>query len=60
MQDHGGRLCEILEAGEWSSKAFMDYMDKCKIEREAMTEMIEADDCSSASESSGEEDDDFE
>ena len=40
MADMGGRLCEILDAGDWSSKAFMDYMDKSKIEREALTCII--------------------
>ena len=40
MQEHGGRLCEILDAGDWNSKAFMVYLDKSKVEKEAVTSII--------------------
>jgi len=43
MSENHSRLCEILKAGDWNSKAFMDYLNKSKLEREAMSEMIQLD-----------------
>jgi len=34
----GGRLGEILEAGDWSSGAYRDYLDKCRLERDRVAE----------------------
>ena len=34
----GARLCEILGAGDWSSHAFITYMDKNKLECDAVEE----------------------
>ena len=38
MAEQGRKLCEILAAGEWRSPAFMCYMDKCELEKAAVTE----------------------
>ena len=34
----GARLCEILGAGDWSSAAFILYLDKERLERDAVAE----------------------
>ena len=38
----GGRLCEILEAGDWCSKAFMFYLnrERCGIALWVLTSMV--------------------
>ena len=56
MQDHGGDLWEILDSGNWNSKSFMDYLNKSKLQREAMTEIIN--DYESSSEEEFESDND--
>ena len=38
MQAMGGTLAEILRAGEWSSPAFMKYLDQDELENEAVVE----------------------
>ena len=32
----GATLAEILLAGEWSSPAFLQYLDMCRLERDAV------------------------
>ena len=39
MRLGGARLCEILAAGDWSSHAFMSYLDKNRLECEAVEEV---------------------
>ena len=38
MQACGRTLAEILQAGEWSSPAFMKYLDMMALERDAVME----------------------
>ena len=38
MVDNGGRLCEILKAGEWSSPAFKAYLDLDAVEQAVLVE----------------------
>ena len=38
MQAWGRTLAEILQAGEWSSPAFMKYLDMMALERDAVME----------------------
>ena len=38
MVDNGGRLCEILKAGEWSSPAFTAYLDLDAVEQAGILE----------------------
>ena len=38
MQAWGRTLAEILAAGEWSSPAFMKYLDMMALERDAVME----------------------
>jgi hypothetical protein len=38
MADSGGRQCEILRAGEWSSPAFTTYLDLETVERAGVLE----------------------
>jgi hypothetical protein len=46
MVDGGGRLCEILKAGEWTSPAFTKYLDIEAVEMAAVVEanMAESED----------------
>ena len=37
-----GRLCEILRGGDWSSRAFREYLDMNRNEGEATTEAVSA------------------
>jgi len=38
MRLSGARLCEILAAGDWSSAAFMSYLDRSRLECDAVAE----------------------
>ena len=38
MHKNGGRLCELLEAGDWRSAAFMKYLDQADLEHDAVHE----------------------
>ena len=38
MHKNGGRLCELLEAGDWRSSAFMKYLDQADLEHDAVHE----------------------
>ena len=46
MVDEGGRLCEILQAGQWKSPAFTKYLDLEAVEMQAVVEahMAESED----------------
>lgn len=46
MVDEGGRLCEILQAGQWKSPAFTKYLDLEAVEMQAAVEahMAESED----------------
>jgi hypothetical protein len=36
--ENGGNLQHILSAGQWSSNAFLVYLDKCKLDKNAVAE----------------------
>ena len=38
IQERGGNLAEILSAGEWSSPAFLSYLDVNRLEQGAVLE----------------------
>ena len=46
MVDNGGRLCDILRAGEWTSPAFTSYLNLEAVETAGVVEahMAESDD----------------
>ena len=42
----GAPLWEILSAGDWSSPAFMDYLDKWRLERDVVMQAhLDESDC---------------
>ncbi len=40
LLEGGGRLCEVLQAGEWASKAFLDYQNRNWLDEEALAEAL--------------------
>ena len=38
MQLNGKRLWEILQAGDWSSPKFMEYLDMHRLEKDGVAE----------------------
>ena len=38
LVEKGGGLQEILSAGQWSSPAFLKYLDRSKVDRDAVVE----------------------
>ena len=38
LVEEGGDLQEILSAGQWSSPAFLKYLDRSKVDRDAVVE----------------------
>ena len=40
LLEGGGRLSEVLQAGEWASKAFLDYQNRQWLDEAALAEAL--------------------